>query len=401
VKGLRKALFWCHLAAGSAAGAVILTMCATGVLLALQPLVLGVVEGTRSGSRAAGPGAAATLGPGRLLRLASAVSPGAAPTSVRIAADPAETAAVAFGRESAIFLDRSTGAFVGRSAARWRAFFGKVQDVHRWLALPEADRSAGRAVTGAANVAFLGLALSGLYIWWPKLRGIRRIASVGLFGRGLRGKARDFNWHNVLGVWSAGILAVITVTALPMSYRWANDLVYRFAGGEPPPGNAGERGFRDARPVTEAEAARLDRLWETAAGKSPGWKAITMRAPSGRGPVAFTIEEGGYANRFARSALALDPDTGAAVRWEPYSGASGGRRARSWMRFLHTGEALGPAGQIAAGAASLSGVLLAITGISLALRRLSSFRARRRAATLETPSNSNEIELARAKGATS
>jgi uncharacterized iron-regulated membrane protein len=63
------------------------------------------------------------------------------------------------------------------------------------------------------------------------------------------------------------------------------------------------------------------------------------------------------------------------------------------MRFLHTGEALGAPGQIAVAAASLSGAFLAVTGISLALRRLAAWRARR--------SPAREIELARAKGATS
>ncbi|HTO74839.1 MAG TPA: PepSY-associated TM helix domain-containing protein [Thermoanaerobaculia bacterium] len=405
MKGVRKILFWCHLTAGSVVGIVILTMCATGILLASQPLVLALVE--RPARQPDARAAASPLGPGTLLRLGAAASPGGAPTAVTIPADPSEPATVAFGRESAVFLDRSTGTVVCRSAPAWRAFFSKVQDLHRWLAVSAEHRDAGRAVTGAANVAFLGLALSGLFIWWPRLRGIRRVASVGLFARGLKGKARDFNWHNTLGVWCAGVIAVITVTALPMSYRWANDLVYRVAGGSPQPAPAGgearargERASRDARPLSEADAARLDRLWPAAERRSPGWKAITMRAPAGRSaPVAFTIEEGRFRNRFARSSLALDPASGAVVQWEPYAEASAGRRTRSWMRFLHTGEALGVPGQIAAAASSFGSVLLAITGISLALRRLASWRARRRDAIPE--SSSKEIELARAKGAMS
>ena len=128
-----------------------------------------------------------------------------------------------------------------------------------------------------------------------------------------------------------------------------------------------------------------------------------MRTPSGRSaPVAFTIEEGRFRGyRFARSSLALDPASGAdvvIVEWEPYAEASAGRRTRSWMRFLHTGEALGVPGQIAAGAASFGGVLLAITGLPLALRRFAAWRARRGAAT---GASSEEIEIARAKGAMS
>ena len=242
MRALRRALFWCHLAAGSLAGAVIFTMCVTGVLLAFQPQVLRIVEddvrrvpGTARPRQAAEP-----IPAGTLLRLAAEASPGSAPTAVTVSSDPSESAAVAFGRERTLFLDRSTGAVLGSAASGWRAFFGGVQDLHRWLAFSEKSRPAGKAITGAANVLFLLLALSGLYIWWPRLRGIRRVSNVGLFQRGLSGKARDFNWHNVIGVWTALPLIVITVTGMVISYRWAGDLVYRAFGDAPPPApNAG------------------------------------------------------------------------------------------------------------------------------------------------------------------
>jgi uncharacterized iron-regulated membrane protein len=47
-----------------------------------------------------------------------------------------------------------------------------------------------------------------------------------------------------------------------------------------------------------------------------------------------------------------------------------GRRARSWLRFAHTGEAYGVVGQTIAGLASLGAVLLVGTGLALACRRL-------------------------------
>jgi uncharacterized iron-regulated membrane protein len=32
--------------------------------------------------------------------------------------------------------------------------------------------------------------------------------------RGLKGKARDFNWHNVIGVWCLPVLIVLTTTGM-------------------------------------------------------------------------------------------------------------------------------------------------------------------------------------------
>jgi uncharacterized iron-regulated membrane protein len=49
---------------------------------------------------------------------------------------------------------------------------------------------------------------------------------------------------------------------------------------------------------------------------------------------------------------------------------SPGRKARSIIRFLHTGEVLGIAGQTLAGIVSLISLLMFWTGLALAYRRL-------------------------------
>jgi uncharacterized iron-regulated membrane protein len=419
VRTLRRGLFWIHLAAGSIAGVVILILCATGVLLAFQPQVLRLVERNArrvpsaernarrvpSAERIARRDPARTspthLGAGTLLRLAGDSFPGDSPSALTISSDPAEPAMVAFGRGRVLFLDPATGAVLGRGSRAWRAFFVSAQDLHRWLSLGGTRRAAGEAVTGAASLLFLGIALSGLYIWWPRLRGIRRVSSVALFqpAASASRRARDFHWHNVVGIWSALPLIVITVTALPMSYRWAGDLVYRIAGGEAPaatsePARADRSGTPAIPALSGERAASLDALSRTAEAQSAGWRAITLRLPAGGDAVTFTIEEGRFANRFARSQITVDARTGEIRKWEPYAQASGGRRARSWMRFLHTGETLGVAGQLVAASASLGGCVLVVTGLSLVLRRLRSWLSRPAAA------NALEEDAAVVRGAT-
>jgi uncharacterized iron-regulated membrane protein len=404
---LRRVLFWCHLTGGALAGLVILLLCVTGIVLAFQPQILRLVE--RSARTAPSP-SGQHLPAGRLLLRTAELSRGFGPRAVTVSADPSEAATVSFGQERIFFLDPENGTVLGEGSRRLRTFFARVQDLHRWLLLPEENRAAGKAATGAANLVFLGLGLTGLYIWWPRLRGIRRVSSVGLFQRGLSGKARDFNWHNVVGAWCAVPILVITTTGMVISYRWAGDLVYRLTGNAPSPapaqGNRGRGGRGELSPLTAERAAALDRLWSIAERQSPGWRAITLRLPeSGRGPVSFSIEEGSFRNRFARSALTLDPESGAVVKWEPYAQANAGRQARSWMRFLHTGEALGLPGQIVAALACAGGILLAVTGLSLALRRFESRRVRRAGPASitplpEIPVRGDEDDLSAPKGAT-
>ena len=76
--------------------------------------------------------------------------------------------------------------------------------------------------------------------------------------------------------------------------------------------------------------------------------------------------------------MTLDRDTGAVVSWETFEDQTPGRRLRSWLRFIHTGEAGGLAGQAIAGLASGGAVLLVYTGLALTLRRFLAWLRRKR-----------------------
>jgi uncharacterized iron-regulated membrane protein len=210
---VRKIIFWCHLTVGSIAGSVILTMCVTGVLLAYQRQVIRIAE---RNFRVA-PLNAPPLPLEALLENARAAQP-SAPRSVIWRSDPAEPVEIAFGRDPSLLLNRSSGAVLGQGAAHTRAFFHTVEDVHRWLAFGPANRTAGRAITHACNLAFLFLVCSGPYLWLPRTWTRASVRAGAVFNGKLTGKARDFNWHNVIGSWCCIPLAVVVLCAVVMSY---------------------------------------------------------------------------------------------------------------------------------------------------------------------------------------
>ena len=81
---------------------------------------------------------------------------------------------------------------------------------------------------------FLFIVLSGMYLWLPRVWKWIQFKNVLWFRGGLAPKARDFNWHNVIGFWSAVPLAIVVAGAVPISYPWASNLVYRIVGDTPP-----------------------------------------------------------------------------------------------------------------------------------------------------------------------
>lgn len=389
---LRPILFWSHLVAGLVAGLVIAVMSFTGAMLAFEKEIIAWAE--RDVRRVAPSPDGRRLGLDALLARVKESQPGVNPGSVTLRRDPTEALLVSINRTNNLSVNPYTSEIHPQGAPATRQFMRLMMDWHRWLGQADQRRPLGKAITGASNAAFLVLALTGLVLWWPRKLSAAAFRSVTLMNLKLRGKARDWNWHNVVGVWCAPVLIVLTITALPMSYRWANDLVYKMTGNTPPAPNSPPGGANPAvevpKPAPGSDRMSLARLVEVAQEQIPQWQEITIRfgggnpregggrnggeqkntRPHGPQPVSIAVKERSAWPRFGATQLSLDPYTGSVLRVERYSDWNLGRRIRSWTRFLHTGEALGWAGQVVAGLASLGGVLLTYTGFALAWRRL-------------------------------
>jgi uncharacterized iron-regulated membrane protein len=368
---LRTVVFWLHLLTGTIAGAVILVMAVSGALLAFEPQL---VEWAERDLRTVPPprGDAKPLDLDRIVAGARLEHPEGRPTAVTVRAGLRASVRVGFGRDSAWYVDPYTGMALGSGSKIGNALH-VVEDWHRWLG----SREIGRPFTGVANLALLGMAISGIFLWWP--RSSRRGAwkSVAVPSLRLRGRARDFNWHNSMGIWCAPVLVVITLTGAVMSYQWANDLLYRLTGNVPPPpaggpGAMAQSGGRQGRQGAAGEARKtnLAAILARAERQVPGWVAITLRLPQRPGaPVVAVVQEPPAWHPAPRSLLTLDASTAAVVSWEPFAVQNLGRRLRSWVRPLHTGEAAGVVGQAIMGLASTGGAFLVYTGVALAWRR--------------------------------
>jgi uncharacterized iron-regulated membrane protein/flavodoxin len=381
MKLLRKIIFWSHLLAGVVAGSIILIMSFTGVMLVYERQITEYVE--RDVREVAPPGAGAQrLSLEEIVAKARAQNPKARPAAVTLRNEPTASVAVAFGRDGALYVNPYTGEVLGQES-QLHHWFHKLIDWHRWLGTEGEGRAVGRAITGACNLAFFWLALTGVVLWWPRSWSWRALKPSLLFDARLRGKARDWNWHNVIGFWSSAVLVVLTLTAAVMSYPWANDLLYTLTGSEPPPRAQGTGPMAQARqrrgegePRERKPQASFDAFLARAEQQVPGWVMMMMRLPPrGDGPITLLIQEPTAPHIFARSQLQLNRSTAEVVKWEPYAAASAGRKARVWVRGLHTGEALGIVGQTVAGLASLGGCFLVWTGFAMAWRR---FRYRKR-----------------------
>jgi uncharacterized iron-regulated membrane protein len=366
---IRQTFFWIHLGCGVVCGLVILMMSVTGVILTYERQIL---DWANRDLHAAPPPGAAPLPVTSLVAAVSAEVPDFTASAVTLEADPTAPAAVSGGRGGpTFFVNPYSGAVLGEGATGLDAFFGAVTGWHRWFNASGENRAAWRAITGASNLAFLFLILSGVYLWLPRVYKWAMFRGRLLFSASAlsSGPARDFNWHHVLGIWTAVPLAVVVATAAVFYYSWANALVYRVFGEEPPQsgGAPASAGAADST----GGAVALDALFDVAAGHLADWRAITIQLPRPGDPtVQFTIDQGNGGQPQLRHTLTLVAETAAVAAWQPFQSQTPGRQARSWVRFLHTGEALGIVGQTIAGLVSLTSTVMVWTGLALAYRRL-------------------------------
>jgi uncharacterized iron-regulated membrane protein len=377
---IRKLLFWVHLVAGVVAGSIVLVMSATGVLLTYEKQVIAWSERDyRAGPPSADAPRASLEEVG--VRVRQAV-PDAAVIGFTVRADPEAPLTVMLAPNKVVFVNPYTGAVLGEGNVRVRGFFRSVTDWHRWLAMSGDRRAIGRAITGAANLAFLVLVVTGSYLWIPRVWTRPALRAVTWFRGGLRGKARDFNWHNAIGLWSVVPLFLIVISGAVISYPWATALVYRVTGNDPPaPQRAAQPSGARLESAARLEGAAagvrapvnlsgLDLLVTRAAERWPGWASIALRVPaSATEPVTFTLDRGTGTRPDRRATLVLDRASGQVVRWQPYASQNSGQKTRAWLRWIHTGEAGGLIGQTVAGLATLGSMFLVYTGIALACRR--------------------------------
>ncbi len=388
---LRKLFFWFHLTIALVAGLVILVMCVTGALLTYERQLVAWTERDFRSSPAAGR---AALSVAELESRVVEQVPGLAATGLNLS-HAADAPAVFVAGRRTLYVDRYSGYVIGEASdGGLRAVLSSLKAWHRWIGAEGTWRPVGKFLSGWANLIFAVIVLTGLYLWLPSTWTWARVRQVLWFRRGVQGKARDFNWHHVVGVWSAVPLLIVILGALPISFPWAGDLLYRLAGDVPPSarpgaptpgGPAGGRGpgvRPDALRPTPAMLAATDVGLAQARATFADWRTISVRWPrSARGHMDVIVDMGSGGQPQHRVAMELDPATGDVETLQAFADQSPGRRLRSLARFAHTGEVLGMLGQTVAGLASAGGALLTWTGFALAWRRLVSWRQRRRPAT--------------------
>ena len=364
---IRKTFFWLHLIIGCSAAIFIFLMSITGVALTYERQMIKAAE--RSDYPLPPIASIKQLPLSEILIIAQSY-PTKKIAEIVVENQLSAPIIVKDGRKKVAYLNPYTGAEMAIPGQATKTFFSKLRAFHRWLTIDGKFSETGRWVNGIANIIFLVLILSGLYLWLPKRFKSRAFKQrLTLSGNYPNKSARNYQWHNVFGVYMAPVLFVLVVTAVFFSFKWPGNTLKNLVSTESV-SLAKPQEISEEQAVLQLSVAdqlvKIQTLY-------PQWKTIQFSLDSStsiptEGKV-FKIDKGNGGEPQKRTSVLLNTLTGEMVQEQRFEQLSTYSKLRSYIRFTHTGEAFGLLGQTIAGLASLLACLLVYTGAMLSWRR--------------------------------
>jgi sulfite reductase (NADPH) flavoprotein alpha-component len=366
--------FWvqAHWIVGITAGVVLAFVGATGAILSFEHAALEWLNG---GVRQVPARQSAPLGLPEVVARVRAQKPEARIERITVSTAPGDAWQFRAGDET-LHVDPYTGEVTG-AGERGGGFFRATRSLHRWLVAGDfGDRDVGRQIVGACTGLLVVLAVSGIYLRWPRGRA-RNWRAWLTFDPALKGRTFLWHLHAVIGTCVLPLYLVMALTGLHWSYEWYRDALYAVVGAERPTRpNDGARG----RPADEIGRAELDRAWAAfrTATAADGYGVATVSLPRSSGaPVTIRYLARDASHDHAYSQFAVDAGSGAVLRHERHAHKTAGARLMAGIEPLHTGSFFGAAGTILYGLASAAMPVFAVTGWMMYLLRRRRARASR------------------------
>jgi len=248
------------------------------------------------------------------------------------------------GRDLGILVNPHTGEIVGRSDQLFRPML-LIREFHTHLLIP---RRSGHLILTIAACCLLGLAVTGIVLWWP-----RKIFVL----RGGRLHNVVFDLHQVLGLWSSACVLLFAMTGIAIEFedqvtRWAFAVSHMQPAPWPSP----------KPPAAGVPPLSPDELLAKAESIAPGARPIVLDfGDSPNDPVLVIMKF--PEDYLGRTHVILDRYAGNVLRFDNTRAMPVALKyARMWNQEIHTGNIFGWPTRIFASIFSLAVAVLAVTG---------------------------------------
>ena len=234
-------------------------------------------------------------------------------------------------------------------------FFAIVLRIHRNLLL---KKEIGRKIIGCSVIIFVISLLTGIILWFPKNRKIKKIWKSKLTIKKTKNKKRVlYDLHNVLGFYSASFLLIIAITGLAWTFSWVDEALYRIVTFE-------KKTPHSPPVITNAflNYQSLDSAKQTINFKKN--RHLTIYALPEKPTLPLKVSRYPNDDSYGSSDyFYFHPETGKLLKTELDINKKNGTKLRSLYYDIHTGSILGFWGKIIVFFTAIIGASLPITGV--------------------------------------
>lgn len=359
---IKKIIGKLHLWLGLSSGLVVFIIAITGCIYAFQEEIQNATQPYRFVEAQAKP----FLPPSRIREIADQQLPGKHIHAIMYQGPDRAAKAIYYSFEEHyydfVYINQYTGEVL-KVKDEYSDFFRIVLDGHFYLWLPP---EIGQPVIASATLVFLAMMVSGLILWWPrKKNAVKQRLSIKWSARWRR---RNYDLHNVLGFYIAGIAVIFALTGLVWGFEWFRDSVYAAASGgkafvpyyDPP---------SDTASAASTEMPAIDKVYNMMVKEYPTAEWIEIHPPeSSKSAIAANANPDAstyykidyrYFDQYTLQELPVDHI------WGRSHTASGADKLMRMNYDIHVGAILGLPGKVLAFCASLLIASLPITGFMI------------------------------------
>lgn len=289
-------------------------------------------------------------------------------------------------RRASIFIDQYSGNITGKSERI--GFFSIMFKLHRWLLDSSNPHGGGlkigKLIVGVSTGIFVIALISGVVIWWPRVRkGLRRSLTITT-KNGWRGFWKSL--HVAGGMYALVIVLVMALTGLTWSFDWYRSAFYAVCGVEYAPRHNNGRNAKNSRDSHNAHGIKRERIddgkedietwrqhsefghwqqfYDELKIQNPDAPQITI------GIEKATVKLGSMGNGRASDSYVYKNSTEAISPSAKYADSAPADKLRGWIYSIHTGSFGGMATRIMWFFAAILGASLPVTGYYMWIRRL-------------------------------
>lgn len=261
-----------------------------------------------------------------------------------------------FKTEEEFFINPYTGALSGKRIHE-SSFVHIVAEIHRTLLIP----TAGRYIVGLSTLILLILTITGLRLWipqkWKLLKSVLTVNFKTSF------KRQNYDWHNVLGFYSAPVVALLSLTGVCITFSLLVVPLLFLLSGRSPQGVAQVLGAKSDY-TQGAQPLSLDSVVAIGKRAMPENRVGGLALPTdSTSNYRLDLVAPGLPRSGKREMIIIDQYTGKVLLNSRTDFPNVGNAYLSWVTPIHYGSFGGRPTQIIALIAGLMPLVLFITGV--------------------------------------